>query len=72
MTRTRIPESQAERLPCPWKSSHPTSDPVPSRRDVTENTYGETPWVIVGFAGEPAVRAWRLTTSGVDELTVTQ
>lgn len=52
--------------------SHPTSDPVPSRRDVAENTYGETPWVIVGFAGgEPAVRAWRLGADGVTELLLT-
>ena len=42
--------------------SHPTSPPVPSRRDVAENTYGPGyPWVIVGLAGgEPEVRAWWL------------
>jgi proteasome lid subunit RPN8/RPN11 len=52
--------------------SHPTSEPVPSRRDLAENTYGETLWVIVGFAdGEPAVRAWRLGASGAEELPVT-
>lgn len=42
--------------------SHPTSEPVPSRRDVEENTYGETVvHIIVGLAGsEPGVRAWWL------------
>lgn len=42
--------------------SHPTSPPVPSRRDLEENTYGPGyPWVIVGLAGaEPVVRAWWL------------
>jgi proteasome lid subunit RPN8/RPN11 len=45
--------------------SHPTSDPVPSRRDVAENTYGETVLhLIVGLAGaEPKVRAWWITES---------
>jgi proteasome lid subunit RPN8/RPN11 len=43
--------------------SHPASEPVPSRRDIERNTYGETVLhVIVGIAGaEPAVRAWWLT-----------
>jgi proteasome lid subunit RPN8/RPN11 len=39
--------------------SHPTSAPVPSGRDVAENTYGGVPWVIVGPGGE--VRAWVLS-----------
>jgi [CysO sulfur-carrier protein]-S-L-cysteine hydrolase len=49
--------------------SHPTSDPVPSRRDVEENTYGQSVvHLIVGLAGEkPAVRAWWLTESGYRE-----
>lgn len=51
--------------------SHPTSDPVPSRRDLAENTYGAVPWVIVGLAGDvPAVRAWRLGRDGFTELAV--
>ncbi|MCE9567524.1 MAG: M67 family metallopeptidase [Planctomycetes bacterium] len=43
--------------------SHPTSEPVPSRRDIERNTYGETAvHVIVGLgAAEPVVRAWWLT-----------
>lgn len=43
--------------------SHPTSPPVPSRKDVERNTYGPGyPWVIVGLAGaEPEVRAWWLS-----------
>jgi proteasome lid subunit RPN8/RPN11 len=49
--------------------SHPASEPVPSRRDVEENTYGETAvHLIVGLAGpEPEVRAWWLTDSGYRE-----
>ncbi len=42
--------------------SHPTSDPVPSRRDLAENTYGAVPWVIIGADG--TVRAWRLSADG--------
>ena len=47
--------------------SHPASDPVPSRRDVMENTYGETVvHLIVGLAGaEPEVRGWWITESGL-------
>jgi proteasome lid subunit RPN8/RPN11 len=43
--------------------SHPTSAPIPSRRDVEENTYGETVvHLIIGLAGEtPEVRGWWLT-----------
>lgn len=43
--------------------SHPTSEAVPSRRDIERNTYGETAaHVIVSLAGsEPVVRAWWLT-----------
>ena len=45
--------------------SHPTSGPVPSRHDLAQNTYGDVPWVIVGFAGGgPLVRAWRLRGDG--------
>lgn len=49
--------------------SHPASEPVPSRRDVEENTYGETVvHLIVGLAGpEPNVRAWWLTEGGYRE-----
>lgn len=42
--------------------SHPTSTPVPSRKDLARNFWGETAvHVIVGLAGEAAdVRAWWL------------
>jgi [CysO sulfur-carrier protein]-S-L-cysteine hydrolase len=45
--------------------SHLASAPVPSRRDVMENTYGETVvHLIVGLAGaEPEVRGWWITES---------
>lgn len=56
--------------------SHPASAPVPSRRDVERNTYGESvAHVIVGLAGaEAEVRAWWLTAGGYREaeLHVTQ
>src|SRR5690348_8498450 len=40
--------------------SHPTSAPVPSRKDIERNTWGETAvHVIVGLGEEePEVRAW--------------
>lgn len=46
--------------------SHPTSTPVPSRKDLDRNFWGETAvHVIVGLAGdEPDVRAWWLTDVG--------
>lgn len=49
--------------------SHPTSPPVPSKRDVEQNTYGPNfAWVIIGLAGtEPEVRAWWLGESDVRE-----
>jgi proteasome lid subunit RPN8/RPN11 len=49
--------------------SHPTSNPVPSRRDVAENTYGETVvHLIVSLSdSEPEVRAWWISESGFRE-----
>ncbi len=49
--------------------SHPTSAPVPSRRDVARNTYGETAaHLIVSLAApEPVARAWWLTEVGYRE-----
>jgi [CysO sulfur-carrier protein]-S-L-cysteine hydrolase len=46
--------------------SHPTSEAVPSRRDVAENTYGDTVvHLIVGLAhAAPEVRAWWITEEG--------
>lgn len=43
--------------------SHPSSGPVPSRKDRERNTWGETVvHLIVGLAGnEPDVRAWWIT-----------
>ena len=50
--------------------SHPTSEPVPSRRDIARNTYGESVvHLIVGLAGASAdVRAWVLTETGSREV----
>jgi proteasome lid subunit RPN8/RPN11 len=52
--------------------SHPTTDPVPSRRDIERNTYGESVvHLIVSLAGpEPAARGWWLTPTGYRELPV--
>lgn len=49
--------------------SHPTSPPVPSARDLAENTYGETAvHLIVSLMGsEPEVRAWWLSADGARE-----
>ncbi len=56
--------------------SHPASEPVPSRRDIDRNTYGESVvHLIVSLAGtEPDVRAWWLGETGFRpaELLVTQ
>src|SRR3954464_9465986 len=48
--------------------SHPTSEPVPSRKDV-ERSYGESVvTLIVGLANDPPlVRGWWLTAEGVAE-----
>ncbi|HSQ56200.1 MAG TPA: Mov34/MPN/PAD-1 family protein [Gemmata sp.] len=46
--------------------SHPSSPPVPSRRDVQENTYGDSVvHLILGLAGEePDLKAWWITETG--------
>lgn len=45
--------------------SHPSSPPVPSRKDCERNWSEGTVTVIVGFAGsEPDVRAWWLSADG--------
>jgi proteasome lid subunit RPN8/RPN11 len=49
--------------------SHPTSAPIPSRKDLASNAYGpDIVDIIVGLAGaEPEVRAWRLTNADYRE-----
>ncbi|HET6573898.1 MAG TPA: M67 family metallopeptidase [Fimbriiglobus sp.] len=51
--------------------SHPTSLPVPSKKDIERNTYGPTvAWVIVGLDGDaPEVRAWWLSDTSYREAT---
>lgn len=53
--------------------SHPTSAPVPSRRDLDRNTYGDSVvHLIVGLGGaEPEVRAWWLEEGGCREAALT-
>jgi proteasome lid subunit RPN8/RPN11 len=42
--------------------SHPTSEPIPSKRDLAENEYGEVVQVIISLQGKvPDVRAWLLS-----------
>ncbi len=52
--------------------SHPTSEPVPSLRDIDGNTYGESVvHLIVGLGGEKAdARGWWLTETGSREAVV--
>jgi proteasome lid subunit RPN8/RPN11 len=46
--------------------SHPTSEPVPSRRDIERNWWGEgVAHLIIGLSREePDVRAWWITEGG--------
>lgn len=50
--------------------SHPTSAPVPSARDVADNTWGEiVAHVIVSLAdNRPAIRAWMLGATDIREV----
>lgn len=52
--------------------SHPASTPVPSRKDIERNTWGDAAvHVIIGMAGESAqVRAWWLGEEGAVEAAV--
>jgi [CysO sulfur-carrier protein]-S-L-cysteine hydrolase len=49
--------------------SHPSSGPLPSRRDEEENTYGDTVvHLIVGLVDEePIIQAWWLSETGYRE-----
>jgi proteasome lid subunit RPN8/RPN11 len=38
--------------------SHPSSDPVPSRKDRERNLYEDFQHLIISLKGKPAVRAW--------------
>ncbi|WP_088253824.1 M67 family metallopeptidase [Fimbriiglobus ruber] len=42
--------------------SHPTSPPIPSKKDIERNTYGaDIAWIIVGLSEEsPNIQAWWL------------
>src|SRR5262245_60330140 len=47
--------------------SHPTSAPVPSRKDVAENEYAGVFHVIVGFANAaPEIGVWHITNDGCE------
>jgi proteasome lid subunit RPN8/RPN11 len=51
--------------------SHPTSDPVPSRKDLERNYQGDTTvhFIISLRTGEAVVRAWRLGEAAFQEVT---
>jgi proteasome lid subunit RPN8/RPN11 len=53
--------------------SHPAGEPVPSSRDLAENTYGESVvHVIVGLgAGKPVSRGWWLAPTACREVELT-
>jgi proteasome lid subunit RPN8/RPN11 len=49
--------------------SHPCGEAVPSRTDLEENHYGDTPQIIVSLKGcSPHVRVWRLEADSFAEL----
>src|SRR5262245_15512492 len=49
--------------------SHPSSAPVPSKRDVAENVYDNVLHLIVGFAGPaPEIGVWQITEAGCEEV----
>ncbi len=49
--------------------SHPCGEAVPSRIDLDENHYGDTPQIIISLkANTPQVRVWRLDTDSFEEL----
>ena len=48
--------------------SHPTVDPIPSRTDLAENTWGES--VAHVIIGPNAIRAWRLMPDRYEEVEI--
>jgi proteasome lid subunit RPN8/RPN11 len=49
--------------------SHPSSLPVPSKRDRAENEYGDVPHLIVGLSGPVSeIRVWQITKDGCEEI----
>ena len=51
--------------------SHPASPPVPSARDISEASYPECVWLIVGLSGELDVRIFAIADGSVTELSLT-
>ncbi len=47
--------------------SHPRSPAEPSQTDINLATYPHWRYVIVSLAGEPTVRAWRISDGRVEE-----
>jgi len=52
--------------------SHPTSDPIPSRKDLERNNYPDAIHIIISLkSGTPLARAWWLTNTDYREATWT-
>jgi proteasome lid subunit RPN8/RPN11 len=47
--------------------SHPRSAPEPSQTDINLAQYPHWLWLIVSLAGEPEIRAWRISDGKVSE-----
>ena len=48
--------------------SHPEGEPIPSRTDIQQATYPDTPYLIVGLRGGAKLAAWRMRAGQVDEV----
>jgi proteasome lid subunit RPN8/RPN11 len=47
--------------------SHPAGEPIPSRTDIAQATYPDTPYLIVGLKGGAKLAAWTMRAGQVDE-----
>jgi proteasome lid subunit RPN8/RPN11 len=48
--------------------SHPAGEPIPSRTDIAQATYPDTPYLIVGLKGGAKLAAWTMRAGQVDEV----
>jgi hypothetical protein len=48
--------------------SHPAGEPIPSRTDIAQATYPDTPYLIVGLKGVAKLAAWTMRAGQVDEV----
>lgn len=50
--------------------SHPAGEPIPSRTDIAQATYPDTPYLIVGLKGGTKLAAWTMRAGHVDSVPV--